>query len=499
MKTTQTYPTSRRGKIDIPRDLFTTLGHKLIHRIAELFETLPDRPVVPHTNPRILEFILKRQVQLTDHGEDLELILTQTTQLLRDYSLFNGHPRFWGYITSSPAPIGAFGDLLSSALNANVAAWTLAPMATEIEKQTIQWLAQFIGFPGEHGVMVSGGNMANHVALLAAMRAKAGNRIRTQGLRGLEKPLVLYCAQETHTWIQKSADLAGLGTASIRWVNTDEEGRMDIDQVEEMILDDLTAQNEPFLIIGTAGTVSTGVIDPLAAIADIAKKYDMWFHIDGAYGGVAAALPEWREAYNGLTEADSVAIDPHKWLYVPLEASCILVKNPSYLTDTFSYHPPYYQFDSNVVNFVDYGPQNSRSFRALKVWLSFRHLGIKGHQQLIREDIQLAQYAYQLLEQQPHIECITQQLSITTFRFVPEALRTQPHAPETDHYLDHLNQTLLEKITQSGEFFLSNARVQDRFVLRLCIVNFRTRIEDIRALPEFILKMGQKLHRELWK
>ena len=268
---------------------------------------------------------------------------------------------------------------------------------------------------------------------------------------------------------------------------------MDTRQLELLVTEDDKNGLSPFLVIGTAGTVSLGAVDPLAEIGDLCNKHNLWFHIDGAYGGLAAAVPEFEPAIAFVNKADSIAVDPHKWLYAPLEAGCVLVKDPSKLSDTFSYHPVYYNFDNAEVNFVDYGFQNSRGFRALKVWLTLQQMGKKGYKQLIREDILLARTAYELLSGTPGIEAYTWHLSITTFRFVPDSLPKDQDDRGRLEYLNKLNKDLLDEIQAGGEFFVSHAVLGEIFVLRLCIVNFRTSLDDIRALPGFIVRKGKEL------
>lgn len=486
---------SRFEKIEIGQAEFQRLGHELVDRIAALFHGLPQRPVTTQAGPENIRQIIEDIADGSDMGMNADELLEKTATLLFDHSLFNGHPKFWGYITSSPAPIGILAELLAAAVNPNVGAWVLSPVATEIEKYTVEWIGKFIGYPAGGGLLVSGGNMANNICVLAAMRAKAGKKIRKNGLRSLEKPFTLYCSDETHTWIQKAADLYGLGTDSIRWIESDEYGRMNTVLLENKIQEDLAMDFQPFLVVGTGGSVSTGSVDPLLEISAICEKYDLWFHVDGAYGGFAAALPELQNEFSGLENADSLAVDPHKWLYTPLEAGCVLVKKPAHLTDTFSYHPPYYNFEQAGLNYIDYGPQNSRGFRALKVWLTMQYLGMEGHRQLIREDIRLASYAFEKFAGQEDFEVFTQHLSITTFRYVPPELKSQSGEKETETWLNHLNQAILNRIETSGDFFVSKAIIRSKFALRLCIVNFRTTEKDIDPFPAYVRKIGQELAR----
>ena len=231
-------------------------------------------------------------------------------------------------------------------------------------------------FPAGGGLLVSGGNAANITCLVAARAAAAAWDIRAEGIAGGRgRELVVYASRETHTWIQKAADISGVGTNAIRWIDTNGALQMDVAALSTAIAADEAAGRVPMLVVGTAGSVSTGAVDPLAEIAAVCRDKKIWFHVDGAYGGFAAAVADAPAALRAIAEADSVAVDPHKWLYAPLEAGCVLVRDADALSRAFAYHPPYYHFDERATNFADQGPQNSRGFRALKVWLALRHVG----------------------------------------------------------------------------------------------------------------------------
>jgi aromatic-L-amino-acid/L-tryptophan decarboxylase len=488
----------RAAPLEMTADAFRDAGHALVDQIAHWLETLPDGPVTRDESPAEVRRALNADAGLPESGTDVRLVLGEAAQLLFRHSLFNGHPRFFGYITSSPAPIGALGDLLASAVNPNVGAWRLAPLATEIEAQTVRWIAELIGVPVDTGgLLVSGGNMANFVCFLAARTAKTRTDVRTTGLRSLSGQLRVYASTETHTWIQKAADLFGLGTDAIRWIATDEQQRMNTDALEQQIVADTKSGDQPFLVVGTGGSVGTGVVDPLAEIAAICRRHDVWFHVDGAYGALAARVPGAPESLLGMTDADSIAVDPHKWLYAPLEAGCALVRRSADLLRTFSYHPSYFHFNDEVTNYFDYGPQNSRGFRALKVWLALRLVGKSGYLKMIGDDIALARQLHALVQQHPEFEAMSQHLSITAFRYVPRDLRSAQQTPEVEGYLQRLNQEVLTRVERSGEAFLSNAMVAGRFALRACIVNFRTSLADIEALPPLLSRIGREADRAM--
>ena len=477
---------------------FRALGHSLVDQIASQLASIPRGPVTRNESPSAVRAAMGLNGGLPEEGTDAATLLATTATQLFEHSLFNAHPRFLGYITSSPAPIGILGDLLASALNPNVGAWILSPAASEIEAQTIRWIAELTGYPTDcGGILVSGGNMANFVCFLAARAARAGWDIRRDGVAGSPRQLVAYASQETHTWIQKAADLAGLGTASIRWIETDDRLRMDVAALERAVAADGADGRVPFIVIATAGSVSTGAVDPISEIARVCQERGIWLHVDGAYGGVAAAVPGVPDDLRALGLADSVAVDPHKWLYAPLEAGCALVRNPAALRGAFSYHPAYYHFDEHGTNFVDYGPQNSRGFRALKVWLALQHAGAGGYRKMLADDVRLSKVMAEAVSRHPELELFTQSLSITTFRYVPTDLRAQTGDEAVERHLDTLNRALLDRLQRAGDAFVSNAVVNGRYILRACIVNFHTAQADVAALPEIVARAGRVVDARL--
>lgn len=486
--------------IEINKEEFRKIGYQLIDSISDFLETIEEKPVTTGETPNQIQKLLGN-ASLPDEGTSVEELFAKTSDLLMNHSLLNGHPKFFGYITSSPAPIGALADLLAAVVNPNVGANILSPMATAIEKQTIKWLAEFIGVPTSYGgILVSGGNMANFTAFLAARTAKAPKSIKEEGLASSPGEMVLYCSKATHTWIEKAAVLFGHGTNAVRWIPANAANEMNTEILSQTIDQDLKAGKNPFLVIGNAGDVSTGVVDNLSEIATICKAYDLWFHIDGAYGIPAAVVPEYKNLFEGILEADSIALDPHKWLYAPLEAGCTLVKNPQHLIDTYSSHPVYYNFstieDEPSLNYYEYGFQNSRGFRALKVWMALQQVGKSGYIELIGKDIELSQLLFEGAKKHSELEAVSQNLSITTLRYIPYDFSQD--GKMTESYLNSLNERLLNDLQQEGEVFLSNAVIADKYCLRACIVNFRTSQKDIEEMIEIIVRKGRQLHKILY-
>jgi aromatic-L-amino-acid decarboxylase len=485
----------RPSPLEISKSDFKKIGYSLVDTLSDFYETIHETAVTTGETPKQIQSILGN-ASLPENGTSASELLMKTSELLINHSLLNGHPKFFGYITSSPTQIGALADFLAAAVNPNVGANILSPMATAIEKQTVKWLAEFIGVsPSYGGLLVSGGNMANFTGFLAARTAKAPKSLKENGLANTPGEMVFYCSKATHTWLEKAAVLFGHGTKSVRWIPTDDNNQMITTILEKTIHEDLKEGKKPFLVVGNAGDVSTGVVDSFSEIAAICKKYDLWFHVDGAYGIPAAALPDYKNLFEGIEHADSIALDPHKWLYSPLEAGCTLVKNPQHLIDTYSAHPVYYNFDNTEdepsTNYYEYGFQNSRGFRALKVWLALQQVGKNGYIKMIREDIELAKLLFEEAKKHPELEAVSHNLSITTLRYIPTDFADQPT------YLNSLNENLLNDLQNGGKVFLSNAVVSDKYCLRACIVNYRTSTKDIHEVIKIIVQQGRKVHARL--
>jgi aromatic-L-amino-acid decarboxylase len=484
--------------LEMAPDDFRRVGHDLVDRIADFLGTLRDRPLTAGETPAEIRNLMGR-ASLPIAGTAAAALLPDTARLLFDHSLFNGHPRFMGYITSSAAPLGALAEMLAATVNPNVGGWELSPVASEIEAQTVRWVAELVGYPvGCGGLLVSGGNMANFGCFLAGRRAILGESARTEGIPRDGAALRVYTSAGTHTWIQKACDLFGLGTDAIRWIPTDAAQRMRADLLRERIREDLARGDRPIMVVGTAGSVSTGAVDPIRELAAVCREHRLWFHVDGAYGAPAAVLPDAPDDLRALALADSLAVDPHKWLYAPIEAGCVLVREPHRLNEAFGYSPAYYRFDTEgeepPINYHELGLQNSRGFRALKVWLGLRQAGREGYVRMIGDDCRLAEALHGHVAAHPELEAATLGLSITTFRYVPRDLRG---AAAAEPYLNALNETLLARLKLGGELFVTNAVLDGRFLLRACIVNFRTTDADVAAIPAIVVRAGRAVDAEL--
>lgn len=472
---------------------FRALGHRLVDQLADFHEGLEERRVY---NPVPRDQLLRElgNGSMPIEGAPAQEILDRALALLQKHSRHNGHPRFMGYIVSPGSPLGALGELMAATFNQNVAASFAAPMAAEIEMQAIRWIAELIGYPSEgDGIFVSGGTMANVVGLQVALSAALGPSLRSEGISGA--PLRCYTSTATHAWIKKAVRMCGLGTDSIVWVEAEADGRMRISDLQLRIEQDAAEGRRPFMVIGNAGTTMTGAIDPLPGIAALCREHGLWFHVDGAYGAVAAVLGERYPDLAALSAADSLAIDAHKWLYAPVEAGCILVKNAKSLSDVFDDDPDYIHNapSHEGAQFYRKGPQHSRQFRALKVWLALVRLGRSGYQRMVARDIARAEELFALVSEHPELEAATTGLSITTFRFVPADLSTDG----ASGYLDQLNETLLTEVQASGEAYISKAVSEGRFLLRACIINYRTTSADLARLVDVVVRLGRALDQRL--
>jgi len=489
----------RTSPAELSPDEFRDAGKALVDRIADFLATIRDQPVAPDTTPAAVRARVGADAPVPRVGTPAGDVLAHAADVLLSGSTLNGHPRFFGYITSSASPIGALADMLAASLNANCGAWALSPVATEIERQTVRWVAELIGFPTDSGgIMVSGGNVANLVCFIAATRDRAQADLRTLGVNSGGRMLV-YASTEVHTWLEKTADICGLGLEAMRPIPVDAGLAMRTDALREQIARDRRDGFRPAIVVGTAGSVGTAAIDPLRELSAIAKENDLWFHVDGAYGAPAAMLHDAPADLRALDLADSIAVDPHKWLYAPLEAGCALVRRPSALRDAFSFHPPYFTFDGHAedppTNFYEWGLQNSRGFRALKVWTTIQQAGREGYERMIADDIALSREMHRLAQGEAELEALTQSLSINTFRYIPADLDRS--AGGAKDYLNKLNTALLARVQAEGSAYLSNAVIDGSFALRACIVNFRTTSADVKATIEVIVRLGRAVDADL--
>ena len=411
-----------------------------------------------------------------------------------ELSTYIGHPRWLAYITSSPAPVGVLTDLVASAMNSNIGLWRGGPAATAIELQSIEWLKELLGYPPEaEGVYSSGGQLANVLALAVMRDRMAGWDIRNAGTR--EGPrLRIYASDELHYCHQQAAEMLGLGRDALRLVPSDDEYRMRIDALEELIAADRDAGDRPIGVVATAGTVGTGAVDPIPELRELTRAEGLWLHVDGAYGAFATIAPSAPPELAALAEADSIACDPHKWLYAPVDAGVTLVREPGQLERAFSFHASYLHHDRHDdarVDIAELSPENSRRARGLKVWASLVAYGSDGYRDMIERNIQVAAHLEQQVVQTENLVLAAPRgLSIVCWRVEPPGL-------ENDS-LEALQHRLIEELETRGIAMVSNARLRDgRNAIRACVVNFRTTEEDVEAVVAASAELGKRLAEEL--
>lgn len=400
--------------------------------------------------------------------------------VLRDFEAIAEHARisngkFFGYVAGSGEPVGAIGDMLAAVLNQNVTAWRSAPAAVTIERTVVGWLAEAVGCAGYEGSLCGGGSTANLMALAMAREAKLpGNETGAS-------PCTVYASEQVHMSIPKAIALIGIGRANLRLIPTDEDLRMRINALAATIAADRKAGLTPIAIVATAGTVNIGATDPLPEIADIAKREDMWLHVDGAYGGIAAlAVPE---KFEGLDRADSLSLDAHKWLYQPIECGCLLYRDPGVARKTFSHSGDYVKVLAEdpieAFAFFDESIELTRRFRALKLWMSLQYHGRRAFREAIERDLDHAQLLAQLIRSQPELELLAPvPLSAVCFRH-----RTKD------------NTAILKRVIARGRVYLSNASIGNHFALRACFVNHRTTKDDVQAIVSEVIAAAGEVNR----
>lgn len=469
------------------------LGGAVVEIWAELLDRMRELPAGQRRTAEEVRASVLRDVPA--EGISRPELIEYLRSLVFDNATFTGHPGFVAYISGSGTVPGVAADLVAAAMNQNVGGWRLSPAGTEIEQHLTRWFGARLGLPDTAaGMITSGGAMAAFIGLKAARDAMAGWDIRRAGVAA-GPPLTLYASAEVHDVNTRAADMLGLGADAVRLVPTDDRQRMRVDALDDAIARDLREGRRPFAVVATAGTVGTGAIDPLPAIADICADHGLWLHVDGAYGGVAALTDGLRSQFAGIERADSVALDPHKWLYTPHSGGALIMREFHRLRDAFSLDPSYTHEDKEAtgrgIDLYSYGPQFSRGFHALKVWVSLLAHGWDAYQRRILHDCKVARYLYRLTEAHPELEPVgTQSLSISCFRYVPP---DWGDAPDREDRLNALNTALMTRLQQSDRVFPSNAVVDGRFAIRACVVNFRTEAGDMEALVEESVRLGREL------
>ncbi len=468
-------------------EAFRAHGHGVFDELLDWIRTLRDRPAwqpVPETVRARLRHPIPRQ------GVGLEGSWAAFREAVLPYPWGNVHPRFWGWVNGTGSPSGALAEFATAIINTNAGGGHQA--APYVEEQVIGWCKEMVGFPAEaSGVLVTGGSVANLVALAAA-RDAGEPRITEEGLAGLPAAPVLYASAQTHNSVDKAVRLLGLGQRALRSIPVDSEYRIDMGALTRAIAEDRAAGRKPIAIIGNAGTVNTGAIDDLSALADLAARERLWFHVDGAFGALAAISDQLRPLVAGMERADSVAFDLHKWLYMPYDVGCVLVRSREAHRRPFATHASYLAREPRGAAPNDHdpgslGPELSREFRGLKVWMLLQEHGLDAYARLLEQNVAQARYAAGLIHRHPELELLAPvPLNVVCLRYAG----TKPGDGEA---LDRVNHELLIRIQERGIAVPSGTTLGGRFAIRLAITNHRTRREDLDLFIDQAVALGREI------
>lgn len=477
--------------LDMDIETVRALGYRIVDMIVgELSDPSKRSPMPPAQSDEVLAmFDGPLPHEGTEPDELLSIIedhfIPATTNLL--------HPRWMAYVLAGSLPLAGLMGALISSLNLGY----IGPLNTRLAKTITRWLGEMLGFATDAaGYMTTGGSWANLVGLAVARVRHAGWEVRMEGVAG-HPPLVAYVSEEGHSCLDKSMELLGMGRNQLRKIPVGSDYRIQIEALEEAIETDRAAGRQPFCLIGNAGTVNTGAVDPLDALAEIAVRHKLWFHVDGAYGAFAALVPEYRPLFVGIERADSLAVDPHKWLNIPIEAGCILVRDWTDLTDTFSLIPPYLRAATgDGLNLVNCGFELTRTNRELKVWLALQQYGVARYRQLIANHLVLTRHLAAWVEEANDFEVMSEpSLSICCFRFVPPDLKQRTE--EVEAYLNQLNQAIELALAEDGRALVSGTVLQGKRVLRACIVNHRVTQTGVEETLLLLREFGYKLDKQM--
>ena len=462
------------------------LGHRMVDDVLAHLRSIREQPVWSRP-PDDVRARLREPVPRAGVGD--EAAYAEFARSILPYSTGNIHPRFWGWVMGTGTPLTALSEMLAAAMNPNVGGFDDG--ASLVEDQVLEWFKELLGFPtSASGLLVSGGSMANFVALAVARHAKAPFDVRRLGQAASPKPMVLYASTETHSSVKKAVEVMGLGSEALRLVPVRDDYTIDVDALRVAIAKDRAAGRLPFAVVGNAGTVNTGAIDDLAALADICRRNDLFFHVDGAFGALAALAPELKPRLAGMEEADALAFDPHKWLYFPIEVGCVLVRDAERHRSAFAATADYLArveggLSARGPRFANLGLQLSRGFKALKVWMGLKAEGADKLGRLIQQNVDQAVYLGERVRQTPELELLAPvSLNIVCFRYRGSVAASDQ---------DPLNRAILVRLQEDGLAAPSSTILHGRFALRVCITNHRTRREDLDALVQDVVRLGRAL------
>jgi glutamate/tyrosine decarboxylase-like PLP-dependent enzyme len=462
------------------------LGHRMVDEMLDYLRTVRERPVWQPIPQEVREH-LKQPLPLQAQGA--EATYREFQQYVLPYPMGNIHPRFWGWVIGTGTFFGAMAEMMAAAMNPNVGGADQG--AVYVEQQVLDWCREMLGYTMQSsGLLVSGASMANVVGLTVARNTKAGFDVAREGVGAAPGRLTMYGSVEIHSSLQKAVEMLGIGDDGLRRIPVNSEFQIDLAALAAAIKEDRERGFQPCCVIGNAGTVNTGAIDELDKLADICEAGDLWFHVDGAFGALAALAPDLRPLLKGMERADSLAFDLHKWMYMPYEAGCILVRHADEHHRAFSVPGAYLAhakrgLSAGTMWYSEYGVQLSRTFRALKIWMLMKEHGLEKYGRIIRQNVEQARYLAALIEAEPELELLAPvPLNIVCFRYLDKSL------DETQ--LNELNEELLAELQESGVAVPSNTILDGRYALRVAITNHRSRREDFDLLIEKTLEFARR-------
>lgn len=462
------------------------LGHRMLDDMFDYLRSSRSRPAWKKPSKYAVKSM---QHPLPEFPQDASEVYEHFFTQILPYNTENGHPRFWSWVQGGGTPLGMLADMLASGMNTNVSIGDHMPMY--VERQVIDWSKEIMGFPAEAtGILTSGASMANITALVVA-RNHFNVEIRKKGMHSVPAQLIVYGSVETHNCVLKGIEVIGIGSDNFRKVPVDDMYRVNTTVMRQMIREDRAAGFIPFCIVGNAGTVNTGAIDPLEELAAIAKEEQLWLHIDGAFGAIPKILPEFAEQLKGIELADSLSFDYHKWMYVNYEVACVLIRDKEAHRTAFTSPVNYLVAHERGLSggpepFSNYGMELSRGFKALKVWMSLKEHGVDRYRQMVRKNLQQAQYLSTLIQSEHSLEMLGPvTLNIVCYRFNPGNL--------TEEELNIINKEILMRLQEEGIAAPSYTLLQGKYAIRAAITNHRSRMEDFEILVKHTLRLGKEL------
>jgi aromatic-L-amino-acid/L-tryptophan decarboxylase len=469
-----------------------SLGHRMVDDIFDHLSTLREQPAWQPV-PEKVRTALHQPVPT--EPTPAESVYEEFLANILPYTSGNRHPRAWGWVRGNGTPLAMLADMLASGINAHLAGGEQAP--TLVEEQVLDWLRELMGMPvGTSGILTSGGTMANLLGLAVARQAKAGFDLREEGLQGHHPRLMVYWSDATHMWAQKAMELLGLGKRSLCRIPADADGKMNLTELQTTIQADRDAGAHPIAVIGNLGTVNTGAVDDLSALAEICKEQSLWFHVDGAFGALLALSSRYRHLTRGMELADSLAFDLHKWISLPFDIGCTLIRDAQAHTAAFATPASYLETTqrgmlAGGIVFSDRGIELTRNFKALKVWMSLKTHGVSTYAALIERNVEQAAHLSSLVQDNKELELLVPRtMNVVCFRYRPETVNDQGA-------LNRINREIVLRLQESGQYVISGTTIHGNYAIRIANVNHRSRLEDFDALAGDVIATGRATFHEM--